>query len=163
MKKDAWFFINMVLNAIEIMAFMLMLALCLFVATGCSHTKKTVDTKQEEVKQKVDTKIEYRTNTIYTDTGSTTTYYRDSVIFSHDTVIQPIDKIVNRWYRQQAIHDTFYIRQHVNKEDKKKEADTVKEKEGMPFWFWIVVAIAVITIILSLKARVMNWIANLKL
>jgi hypothetical protein len=163
MKKDACFFINMVLNAIAIMAFMLMLALCLFVATGCSHTKKTVDTKQEEVKQKVDTKIEYRTNTVYTDTGSTTTYYRDSVIFSHDTVIQPIDKIVNRWYRQQVIHDTLYMAKHDTTTVLKIEKVAVKEKTVLPFWFWIVVAIAVITIILSFKARVMNWIANLKL
>ena len=40
MKKDAWFFINMVLNAIAIMAFMILLFMCLIFATGCNTEKK---------------------------------------------------------------------------------------------------------------------------
>jgi hypothetical protein len=146
------------ITATSFIAFLIMLIIGLsFIAlTGCSHTKKTVDTKQEEVKQKVDTKIEYRTNTIYTDTGSTTTYYRDSVIFSHDTVIQPIDKIVNRWYRRQVIHDTFYIRQHDNKEVIKKEIITVKEKTGMPLSFWVLIAFIIFILGLVLYVNIKN-------
>ena len=148
MKKDAWFFINMVLNAIAIMAFMILLFMCLIFATGCTHTKKTTDTSKLQVEQGSNTKIEYRTNTIYTDTGSQTTYYRDSVIFSHDTVIQPIDKIVNRWYRQAIIHDTLIQLQHDTTTVTKVNTVTVKEKSSITIWFWFIVAICLFVLAL---------------
>jgi PBP1b-binding outer membrane lipoprotein LpoB len=124
---------------------------------GCSSVKKTTAKKEQQVEQGSTTQIEYRTNTIYTDTGSITTYYRDSLIFRNDTVIQPIERIVNRWYKQEVKHDTLYKLQRDTITVKVKETVTVKEKTSFP-WLWLIVG--GIVLLISFRANILNWVAN---
>lgn len=126
------------LKSVLIDLIMLIIGLAFIVLTGCTSVKKTTDKKEQQVEQGSTTQIEYRTNTIYTDTGSITTYYKDSLIFKHDTVIQPIEKIVNRWFKQEVKHDTLYKLQHDTITVKVKETVTVKEKTTFP-WLWLII------------------------
>lgn len=110
----------------------------MFALNSCTSTKKAVDKKEQTTEQSSTSKIEYRTNTVYTDTGSITTYYRDSVIFRHDTAFQPIEKIINRWFKQELKHDTLTQIKHDTTTVTLVEKQTVKEKSAIP-WFWIIV------------------------
>lgn len=136
---------------------MLVIGFCLILATGCTSVKKTTDKKEQVIEQGSNTNIEYRTNTIYTDTGSITTYYKDSFIFRHDTIIQPIERIVNRWFKQETKHDTLYKLQHDTITVKVKETVTVKEKKSFP-WLWLI--IGGIALLFFLRPSISNWIAN---
>jgi hypothetical protein len=129
---------------------------------GCTSVKKTTDKKEQVIEQGSTTQIEYRTNTIYTDTGSITTYYKDSLIFHNDTVIQPIERIVNRWFKQKVKHDTLYKLQHDTVTVKVKEMVTVKEKTATPFWMWLILIFAIIAALATLRPSFLNWIANRK-
>jgi hypothetical protein len=119
---------------------------------GCTSVKKTTDKKEQVIKQGSTTNIEYRTNTIYTDTGSITTYYKDSLIFHNDTVLQPIERIVNRWFKQQVKHDSFYIDRTFYLKAKVKEVLTVKEKTAVP-WLWLIVGGIILVVIMYLFKR----------
>ena len=84
-------------------------------------------------------------------------YYRDSLIFHNNTVIQPIERIVNRWFKQEVKHDTLYKLQHDTITVKVKETVTVKEKKSFP-WLWVI--IGGIILLISFRANILNWIAN---
>jgi uncharacterized protein YceK len=148
------------LKSVIVALVILIIGLSFILLTGCTSVKKTTDKKEQQVEQGSTTNIEYRTNTIYTDTGSITTYYRDSLIFHNDTVIQPIERIVNRWFRQEVKHDTLYKLQHDTITVKVKKTVTVKEKTSFP-WLWLI--IGGIVLLLSFRANILNWIANRKL
>ena len=106
---------------------------------SCTHVKKTqTETKQVETKGKDSVYIRL-TNTVYTDTGTTTTYYRDSVIFRHDTAFQPIEKVVNKYYKKALIHDSIFTKIHDTTTVIKVVKETEKTKTSLPLWFWVVV------------------------
>ena len=116
----------------------------MFAMQSCSHVKKSTTEKETETKQGNTTTVEYRNNTIYTDTGSITTYYRDSVYHVKDTILQPIDRVVFRWYKQDIKHDTLKLYNHDTLTVKALQFVTVKEKTSLPLWFWILVAALII-------------------
>lgn len=126
------------LKSVLIALVMLIIGLAFIVLTGCTSVKKTTDKKEQQVEQGSTTKIEYRNNTIYTDTGSITTYYKDSLIFKNDTVFQPIERIVNRWFKQKEKHDSFTKIIHDTITVKVKEKVFVKEKISFP-WLWLII------------------------
>jgi flagellar basal body-associated protein FliL len=117
---------------------MLAIGLLFLVLTGCSSVKKSVVKKAFTTEKNENTTVEYRTKTVYTDTGSTTTYYKDSLIFKHDTVYQPIERVVSRWFKQEIKHDSFYINRTFFVKVKEVVKETEKEKKWLP-WLWLMV------------------------
>jgi uncharacterized protein YceK len=138
------------LKSVILALVMLIIGLAFILLTGCTSVKKTTDKKEQVIEQGSTTQIEYRTNTIYTDTGSITTYYKDSLIFRNDTVLQPIERIVNRWFKQEVKHDSFYIDRTFYLKAKAKEVLTVKEKTSLP-WLWLIIGGIVLVVIFKLK------------
>lgn len=126
---------NTILSTIVLSLLIFMLAA---VMPGCTHTKKNKSQTQDIVKQGRDSIYIRTTNTIYTDTGSITTYYRDSLIYLRDTLIQPIDKIIYKWFKQDIKHDSFYIHQRDTVTVVKTVTVQSKDKTSLP-WIWLIV------------------------
>lgn len=121
---------------------------------SCSSVKKSnTNTKEKETKSRDSIYIRL-TKTVYTDTGSTVTYYRDSVVFLHDTAIQLVDKIINHYNKNKSVNDSEARKIHDTLTLIRTTKETIKTKDSLPIWFWLIVGLASLVLIISLLKKI---------
>lgn len=116
-----------------------LVVMALIFLSGCKTTKQSKQTYDSTAVKKVDSI--YVSKFIYNDTGSTVTYYRDSVIFRNDTFVQLIDRVVTKNGKTIYKYDTVSL----TKTDTVRVATTITTKAtkssnwALNYWFWIAV------------------------
>ena len=141
---------DVVMSSIIIALLATVFVLFLIGLSGCTHTKKAVTHTDSTATTGSQKEYVTLTNTIYTDTGTTTTYYRDTAIVINDTVFQPIEKIVNKYYKQLLKHDSIYIHIHDTTTVILEKKVVEKDKKSMGFFIQLATGFGILILIIGI-------------